>query len=271
MKESCARSGGRGKGKRYMEALDMGTISLLLGAGFFSAFIDSAVGGGGLISLPAMMLAGLPPVFALGSNKAASIMGSFTSSLSFFRSGKIDFSVVRYLFPLSFLGSALGVYTVRLVPPDFLKPMVVVLLILVTAYSLLKKNWGEAAKRAPLSQKRRWIAMGLAFFFGFYDGFFGPGTGSFLLFGFLCLGFDFVGAAANARVLNFGSNISAALFFFYFGYVDFAYALPMGGGMILGALCGTHMAIRKGTRYVKPLFISMTALLIGKQLWDLLR
>lgn len=249
----------------------MGTILFLLGAGFLSAFIDSVVGGGGLISLPALMLAGLPPVFALGSNKAASILGSFTSSLSFFRSGKIDFGVVRYLFPLSFLGSAFGVYAVRLVPPDFLKPMVVVMLILVTAYSLLKKNWGETAQRAVFSRKLLWASMGLAFFFGFYDGFFGPGTGSFLLFGFLCLGFDFVGAAANARALNFGSNISAALFFTFLGYVDFAYALPMGAGMIAGALCGTRMAIRKGTRYVKPLFICMTALLVGKQLWDLLR
>lgn len=253
-----------------METLDVGMICLLLGAGFLSAFIDSVVGGGGLISLPALMLTGMPPVMALGTNKAASIMGSFTSSLSFLRSGKIDLGVIRYLFPLSLLGSALGVYVVRLIPTDFLKPLVVVMLVFVAAYSLVKKNWGEVAGAVDLSLKKRCFAAGFAFFLGFYDGFFGPGAGSFLLFAFLCLGFDFIGAAANARALNFASNIAAALFFGYLGCIHFAYALPMGAAMILGALLGTRMAINKGVRYVKPLFICMTALLIGKQIYDLL-
>lgn len=252
-----------------MEAFDMGTITLLLGAGFLSAFIDSVVGGGGLISLPALMLTGLPPVVVLGTNKMASIMGSFTSSLSFLRSGKIDLGVIRYLFPLSLAGSALGVYVVQLLPPDFLKPMVIIMLLFVAVYSLLKKDWGQTARHGEITRRQRFLAMALALFFGFYDGFFGPGTGSFLLFGFLCLGFDFIGSAANARALNFGSNIAAAIFFSWLGYVNFAFALPMGVGMIAGALCGTRMALQKGARYVRPLFLCMTVLLIGKQIWDL--
>ena len=109
----------------------------------------------------------------------------------------------------------------------------------------------------------------VAFAFGFYDGFFGPGTGSFLLFAFLMVGFDFIGAGAKARALNFGSNISASLLFAYFGLVEFSYVIPMGLAMIAGAWCGAHMALKKGTGYVRPLFVIMTTVLIGKQLIDL--
>ena len=113
------------------------------------------------------------------------------------------------------------------------------------------------------------IGFCIAFGQGFYDGFFGPGTGSFLLFAFLMVGFDFIGAAANARALNFASNISASLLFAYFGLVEFSYVIPMGLAMIAGAWCGAHMALKKGTGYVRPLFVIMTTVLIGKQLIDL--
>lgn len=254
-----------------MEERSVELLLFLFGAGFLSAFIDSVVGGGGLISLPAMLLTGVPPVVALGTNKMASVMGSCTSTLSFMRSGKVDFGIVKYLFPLSFLGSALGVYVVQLIPPDFLKPLVIVMLVLVTIYSIMRKDWGEMSTYAGLSKRRFYLAGGVTFSMGFYDGFFGPGTGSFMMFAFLCIGFDFVGAAANARALNFGSNIAAAISFAYLGLVQYQYAIPMGIGMIVGALVGTHMALKKGAAYVRPLFILMTTVLIGKQLWDMIR
>lgn len=254
-----------------MEGISWDFIIFLVGAGFISAFIDSVVGGGGLISLPAVMLTGVPPIVALGTNKMASIMGSFTSFISFMRSGKVNFGIVKYLFPLSFIGSAAGVYTVQLIPPDFLKPMVVIMLIGVTIYSLCRKNWGEKATYQGLTREKWMLAGMVTFVMGFYDGFFGPGTGSFMLFGFLCIGFDFIGAAANARALNFASNIAAVLFFGWLGLIDFHYALPMGLGMVAGAAVGTRMAIKKGAGYVRPLFIFMTVVLIGKQLWDMLR
>lgn len=254
----------------FMDEISLQIVLFLAAAGFIAAFIDSVAGGGGLISLPAILLTGVPPVVALGTNKIASVMGSCTSTLSFIRSGKVDFGIVKYLFPLSFLGSALGVYTVRLIPSDFLKPMVVVMLIVVTIYSVAKKNWGAASTYAGLT-RRKMILAGIATFgMGFYDGFFGPGTGSFMLFAFLCIGFDFVGSAANARALNFASNIAAALLFAYFGLVDYHFAIPMGCGMIAGAFAGTRMAIVKGAGYVRPLFIFMTTVLIGKQIWDLI-
>ena len=236
-----------------------------------AAFIDSVVGGGGLISIPALMWTGLPPLTVLGTNKVAAVMGAFTSFVTFVRSGKVDGWLIRRLFPISLIGSGVGVVTVRLIPSEFLRPLVVVMLVLVLIYSICKKDWGKESTYQGMSAKLLALSCLVAFTFGFYDGFFGPGTGSFLLFAFLMVGFDFLGAAANARALNFASNISAAVLFSYFGIVDFAHAIPMGLAMIVGAWCGAHVALSKGAGYVRPLFIVMTTVLIGKQLFELFK
>jgi uncharacterized membrane protein YfcA len=253
-----------------MDAISLSTIGFLVLSGFIAAFIDSVVGGGGLISLPALLLTGLPPVTALGTNKAASVMGSLTSSVSFFRSGKIDLRLIKYLFPLSLFGSALGVYVVKHIPPDFLKPLLVVLLIAVLVYTLVKGDFGKVSTYTGMSRRKGLLSGVLVFLLGFYDGFFGPGTGSFFLFGFLLLGFDFVVAAGNSRALNFASNLAAVVSFGISGLIDFHLAVPMGLAMIAGAWAGSRLAIRNGAAYVRPLFILVTTLLVGKQLWDML-
>ena len=252
-----------------MELLDLHMLAFLVFFGCMASFIDSVVGGGGLISIPALMWTGLPPVTVLGTNKCAAVMGAFTSFATFVRSGKVDVWLIKRLFPIALIGSGLGVLTVRLIPPDVLRPLVVVMLIAVLIYSVLKKDWGRENHYAGMSGGTLVLSGLVAFAFGFYDGFFGPGTGSFLLFAFLMVGFDFIGAAANARALNFASNISASLLFAYFGLVEFSYVIPMGLAMIAGAWCGAHMALKKGTGYVRPLFVIMTTVLIGKQLIDL--
>ncbi|MEN6414561.1 MAG: TSUP family transporter [Veillonellales bacterium] len=254
-----------------MEHVSIEMLAFLITAGFIAAFIDSVVGGGGLISLPALLLTGMPPQMALGSNKMASVMGSLTSTLSFMKSGKIDYTLIKYLFPLSLIGSALGVYVVQQIPSSFLKPLVVVLLIAVTIYSLIKKDWGSTSTYDGIITPRvAWIGGLAAFSLGFYDGFFGPGAGSFMLFSFLFIGFDFVVAAGNARAINFASNIAAVISFGLIGSINFYYSIPMGLAMIAGAFTGSRLAISKGASYVRPLFISVSTLLIGKQLWDLL-
>lgn len=249
--------------------LDTGTLLFLAGMGFVAAFIDSVVGGGGLISTPALMWTGLPLLTVLGTNKMAATMGSLTSVLAFLRSGCVDVKLIKRLCPLSFLGSVAGVLTVMAIPPGFLRPLVVVMLIAVAVYSVFKKDWGNISTYHGLSPRMMYLTFVVAFVFGFYDGFFGPGTGSFLLFSFLLLGFDFVGAAANARALNFSSNIAGLLAFYLLGAVDYRYAVPMGLAMIAGAFCGTKMALTRGAGYVRPLFIAVTSILIGKQLLDL--
>lgn len=245
-------------------------LTFLIVAGFVASFIDSVVGGGGLISVPALMMTGLPPSVVLGTNKLAGTMSSLTSTISFIRSGKVNFKLVKYLFPLSLLGSAAGALVVKLMPSDFLRPIVVVLLVAVTIYTLFRKNWGETSTYSGITRKVALLGALAALGMGFYDGFFGPGTGSFLLFIFLTLGFDFVGAAGNAKVLNFGSNLAGMITFMSLGLVNYEYGIPMGIAMILGAVVGSRVAIRKGSSYVRPLFISVSVLMIGKQLWDLL-
>lgn len=251
--------------------MDYSLVFFLMVMGFIAAFVDSVVGGGGLITVPALMCTGLSPVTVLGTNKVAAVMGAFTSFVTFIRSGKVDFSLIKYLFPCSLFGSAVGVFTVRLIPPDFLRPLVIVMLIAVSVYSIFKKELGKDYTYSGMTARKLLLSALTAFAFGFYDGFFGPGTGSFLMFSFIMIGFDFVIAAGNSRALNFASNIAAAVLFSYIGAVNFAYALPMGAAMIVGAWCGARVAIRKGAAYVRPLFVGVTIILIGKQLWDLLR
>ncbi len=248
--------------------LTFGLMSFLFLSGFVAAFIDSTVGGGGLVTLPSLLLAGLPPALALGTNKLASTMSSLTSTLSYLKSGKVDFRLTRWLFPLSVAGSILGADLARHLPSEFLKPLVVVLLVAVTVYTIWKKDFGLREARRKLTAQLVAALAGLALTIGFYDGFFGPGTGSFLIFLFVFLGCDYVAASGNAKVLNFGSNIGALATFYWLRAVDWRIGVIMGVGMVFGAVVGSQVAIRKGAAYVRPIFILVTVILIGKQVWN---
>ena len=256
-----------------METLDFTFMLLIAGIGFIAAFIDSVVGGGGLISLPALMWTGLPMLNVIGTNKVAACMGAIAGFFTYLRSGMLDKKILRVMFPLSFVGSILGVIILQKIPPDFLRPLVVVMLIVIAIYSVLKKNWNadKSSGNVHVSHKNYLLGLVGIFSIGVYDGFFGPGTGSFMLFLFLMMGYGFLGAAANARATNLASNLSAAIIFIASGLVNFSYAIPMGVGMIIGAHCGASMAISKGAAYVRPLFIVMTVILIGRQLIELFR
>lgn len=251
--------------------LDPSQLLFLIFFGFMAAFIDSIVGGGGLISVPALMWTGLPPVAVLATNKGAAIFSSLTSFVTFLRSGKMDIWLIKRLFPVALLGSGAGVFTVRLIPPDILRPLVTVMLMLVLIYTLFKKDWGSESHYEGMSTRKLLLAGIVSFTLGFYDGFFGPGAGSFMLFAFLMIGFDFLGAAAGARALNFASNLAAFVLFAWLGLIEYSYAVPMGIAMIAGAYSGARLALTRGTGFVRPLFIIMTTVLIGKQLLELLK
>ncbi|QYR20914.1 TSUP family transporter [Paenibacillus sp. sptzw28] len=246
-------------------------LLLVIAGGFLAAFVDSVVGGGGLISVPLLMAVGLPPAAALGTNKLAGTMSSLTSTVSFIRSGNVDLKAVRGLFFLSLAGAVCGTLVLGSIPSGFLRPLVVVMLIAITIYTIFRKNWGTYSTFRSYTAKSAWIMGVAAYGLGFYDGFFGPGTGSFLIFVFLMLGFDFVKAAGNAKVLNFGSNIASLATFMILGSINYSIGIPMGLAMIGGSLLGSHVAIRRGSAYVRPLFITVCVLVIGKQAWDLLR
>lgn len=250
--------------------LDFTLFIALMIFGFLAAFIDSVVGGGGLVTLPALLFTGMSPATAVATNKLVGTMGSFTSTLTFYRSGKLDLTSVYKLFPLVFIGSMIGAWTVHLMNPEVLKPLMLIMLAAVAIYTIFKKNWGSVSTYKRLSLRRFLLFMILIFAIGFYDGFLGPGTGSFLMFAFLMVGFDFIKAAGNAKFLNFSSNIAGLVMFMYLGQVHYLYGLPMGLAGIAGAICGSKFAIRKGSGYVRSLFIAVTFLLIAKNVYDYL-
>ncbi|MFP3674651.1 TSUP family transporter [Bacillus sp. SIMBA_031] len=251
-----------------MEDINIYTVLLVICFGFFAAFIDSVVGGGGLIALPTLLFLGLTPAQAVATNKLAGTIGSLTSTFMFYRSGKIDFKSISKLFPLVFIGSMAGAWTVHLMDPELLKPLMLVMLAAVAVYTILKKDWGSISTYKKLSVRHFIIFILLIFAIGFYDGFLGPGTGSLLMFAFLMIGFDFLKAAGNAKFLNFGSNIAGLLMFMYLGQVNYTYGLLMGLAQIAGAVCGSKFAIRRGSSYVRTLFIVVTCLLLVKNVYD---
>ncbi|MGG3451750.1 TSUP family transporter [Domibacillus aminovorans] len=248
--------------------LEPSLLIILIFFGFVAAFIDSVVGGGGLITLPALLFTGLNPAAAVATNKLVGTMGSLTSTLMFYRSGNLDFTSLYKLFPLVFIGSMVGAWTVHLMNPEVLKPLMLVMLAAVTIYTIFKKDWGSISTYKKLSIRHLIIFMFLIFTIGFYDGFLGPGTGSFLMFAFLMIGLDFIKAAGNAKFLNFGSNIAALLIFMNLGQVNYAYGLPMAIAGIAGAMCGSKFAIKRGSGYVRALFITVTFLLLAKNIYD---
>ncbi|MEC0291810.1 hypothetical protein SAMN04489762_2941 [Terribacillus saccharophilus] len=251
--------------------LELDTILIIILFGFLAAFIDSVVGGGGLITIPALLFAGLNPAAAVATNKLAGTLGSFTSTLMFYRSGNLDLKSVMKFFPLSFIGSLLGAWTVHVIDPVLFKPLMLVMLIAVAIYTIMKKDWGSVSTYERLTPKRLLIFAAVLTLIGFYDGFLGPGTGSFLMFAFLFIGFDFLRAAGSAKLLNFGSNVSALILFMILGQVHYAIGLIMGISGIFGSIVGSRFAIKRGSGYVRILFIVVTTVLIVKNVYDYIK
>ncbi|SHF61519.1 hypothetical protein SAMN02746089_02256 [Caldanaerobius fijiensis DSM 17918] len=239
--------------------------------GFTAAFIDSIAGGGGIISLPGLMILGVPPVFALGTNKFASTCASFTSSLTFIRYRIFDYSLLRYLVFGTLIGAAIGVKTVLFINSSHLRIIIIVLMIFVALYTLLAKNIGSENKFEGVNKKTITIGLIISIALGFYDGFFGPGTGSFYIFLFLTLlNYDFKISAGNGKILNFVSNITSVILFSLNGKIMYSVAIPMAAAMIFGARLGTKVAIKNGAKLIKPLLVSVTFLYAAKMIFDVI-
>jgi len=234
-----------------------------LGAGT----VDAIAGGGGLITLPALLAAGLPPHIALGTNKGQSVWGSGAATAAFWRAGRVDRRQAAFAFPLAFVGSLLGAALVLHISPGALRPIVIALLIGAAVLLFVHKP-----SRDQDAQPRWWIAAALALVIGAYDGFFGPGTGTFLIIGFVALcGRSLVHASADAKVVNFASNLAAVAMFARDGAVVWEVALPMALGQLLGGVIGAHLAIKGGSRIVRAMVALVSGALIVKLALDLLR
>ena len=241
---------------------------LLFLAGALAGFVDSIVGGGGLISVPAMLLTNLPPSVALGSNKLSSVFGALTAAITYARSGMVEWSLVKRLMPITFIGSLLGTWLVISIPPLYLKPIIIVLLISVLTFVLFKKDWGAVTTYAGASKKKLVLLALGSLVIGFYDGFVGPGTGTFLIFMFIYAGFNFLYSSGNAKFLNFTSNLASLILFLSLGHVDYVLGLSAAAGQIVGATLGARLAIQKGVGLVRFVFIATTVSMLCKLTYD---
>lgn len=248
--------------------IDLLSIAALFFFGFIGAFINAIVGGGGLITLPALLFVGLPPATAIATNKLAASLGNFTSMMTFLRAGKIDIKMLGPIVPFVFIGSLAGAFTVHQVDSEVLRPLVLILLVSVLIYTLIKKDFGKVGNEGKAAGKKKAAGLLLLICLGFYDGFFGPGTGSFMIFILLFMGFNFIEASGSSKLLNFTSNFAALIMFLFLGAVNFTYGFIMGAAMILGAFAGSKIALSRGTEFVRILFIVVTLVLILKNGYD---
>jgi uncharacterized membrane protein YfcA len=236
-------------------------LAILFFGGFAAGFVDSIAGGGGLIALPALLSVGLPVPLALGTNKFQGSFGTLSASYNYIRKGKADLkkSWVGIVFTL--VGAGLGAGLIQRLDPGFLKNLMPILLIVVFIYTLFNKQLGYQRRDALMGQQWFFILFGLGL--GFYDGFFGPGTGSFWTAAFLVfLGYDMTEAAGTTRIMNFTSNIVALCVFIMGHNVLYRAGICMAVGQVIGARIGSGLAIKNGARFIRPLFLTVVFLTV---------
>lgn len=246
---------------------------LLIPGAFFAGLVDAVVGGGGLIQIPLLLSvfpgASIPVLF--GTNKLASVVGTSSACWRYARSVSIPWRLVSWASLTAFIGSWFGAQMVALLPKTVMKPLVLALLVLVGVYTFLRKDFGKLEGH-PLPH--RWIipaALAMGGVIGFYDGFFGPGTGSFLIFIFVrWFGFDFLKASASAKFINVATNVAALMFFAQHGGLMWKLGAAMALANLAGAQLGTHLAIRKGNGFIRWLFLGVVAVLVSKLGWEVL-
>ncbi|QOW45578.1 MULTISPECIES: TSUP family transporter [Acinetobacter] len=249
--------------------------TLLMGLGFFAfcgGLIDAAVGGGGLVQLPALMHAlpkhSLATVF--GTNKMIAMAGTLSSALAYFKKVTINWKLILPTMVAAFIFSFFGAISVSLIPKELMRYIVFFLLIAIAIYTFAKKDLGQV--HTVLQAGKREIALGILFgaCIGFYDGIFGPGTGSFLLFLFVkVFAFDFLNASASAKLVNVATNAAAMFFFIPTGHVIWLAAVVLAVCNILGAITGTALAMKYGSGFIRIFFLILLVFLIGRMGYDL--
>lgn len=240
-------------------------------ASLFAGFIDSIVGGGGLIMVPALfaIFPNAPPATLFGTNKSASIWGTTLASWQYSRRVQIRWRILMPAMGLSFASAFFGAWLVTQISAEFLRQLLPCILFVVLIYTLIKKEMGSI--HAPfLPRHKEILVMGvIGVFIGFYDGFFGPGTGSFLVFLFVrCLGYDFLNASASAKVINIATNLAAIILFAFKGHIWWHFMVVLALFNMLGSFLGSYMALKHGTGFVRIMFIFVVCLLIIKTSYD---
>ena len=246
--------------------LDPLILLALMAVGMFAGFVDAIAGGGGMITVPALLAAGLPPVSALATNKMQSMVGTGMAVVTYWRRGFVALHSLVPAIGLTFAGSLLGAFTVSSVDTSLLGVAVPVALIAIAVYFLFAPKLSDADKAARLPFGPFVPIMGFAI--GFYDGFFGPGTGSFFTIGFVLLfGLGLTRATGNTKALNFTSNLAALVIFIPGGHVVWPVAIVMALGQLIGGYIGARTGIRYGAKIIRPLVVVVSIALALKLLF----
>lgn len=246
-------------------------LVMLLAAALFAGFVDAVAGGGGLIQVPSLLVA-MPaeaPAMVFGTNKLASIFGTGNAALRYARRISLPWGIALPAAGAAFVFSFAGAMAVAWLPKEVVRPMVLALLVLVLAYTVIKPGFGavSGSRLTPVLERRLALWVGAAL--GFYDGFFGPGAGSFMIFAFVrFFRLDFLHASSAAKVVNFATNAAALAYFAPTGHVLWAIGLAMAVFNIAGALLGARLALRHGSGFVRGVFIVVASVLIARLGYD---
>ena len=249
--------------------ITLGATVLLCALVFFASCMDAIAGGGGLISLPAYLLTGLPPAVASGSNKFSACFGTMMATGRFLHSGKMAKGLGLVAVMGALPGSYLGAELLKRTPEQFVRIFMLVAIPLVAVLLLIKRD--APSKVGLLANTPRITCLGIGLFCGFYDGFFGPGTGTILIILFTyIMGMDMVTASGTAKLVNLASNLAAMVSFVSGGQVAYALAVPAVACSVVGGYLGAKMAIGGGAKVVRLVMLGVLCLLIAKLAWDLI-
>ncbi|MGK3948620.1 sulfite exporter TauE/SafE family protein [Microbacterium sp. K2] len=249
-----------------LEQLTWGTLILIVVAAFAAGWIDAVVGGGGLLQLPALLLIpGITPIQALATNKLASVFGTATSSVTYYRRAKPDIRTALPTAVIALVGSFGGAAVATILPAAAFKPIIVVALLAVALFTAFRPQMG-AATRLRFSGHKHHIMAGLSgLVIGFYDGLIGPGTGTFLVISLVALlGYDFLQASAKAKIVNLATNTGALLLFIPHGAVLWLLGGILAVANVAGSYLGSRMAISRGTTFIRVVFLVVVVALIAK-------
>lgn len=241
-------------------------ISILFFMALMAGFIDAMAGGGGLLTIPALLLTGMNPVAVLATNKLQACAGSFSASVTMIKKGLIHPKMMKIALLFAFVGSVVGTILVQLSPPEFLQKALPFVIGAVGIYTLFSPNLGKLETTPKMSQKlyERTIAP----LIGLYDGYFGPGTGTFFSLSQVVLrGRDLVQATARAKLLNFATNIASLIFFILGGQVVWVVGLVMMAGQLVGAYLGSHMVVKGGAKFIRPVIVVVCFCMVAKLVW----
>ncbi|TAV76506.1 hypothetical protein ELI28_11705 [Rhizobium leguminosarum] len=242
-------------------------LLLLCAVAFFAGLVDSIAGGGGLITVPIMLIAGIPPLQTLGTNKVQSLFGAASATIAYARKGHVQLAEQLPMALMAVMGGSLGAALATIVPGQVLQAIMPVLLMTIAIFFAVKPNLNDLDTHRRMTPFT--FGLTLVPVIGFYDGVFGPGTGSFFMLAFVTLaGFGMLKATAHTKLLNLGSNFGALIVFASFGAILWKIGLLMGACQFLGAQLGSRLAMRIGAKLIKPLLVIVCVALAVKLLAD---